>query len=239
MWQIVFHSTGLVGVQSPETASFMKLLTWCAYLLACSVGASTTGPEADRQLDWEMEVDLDSSTGELALTASREDLLTRPSSFSGKELRSALAAGMLATCVAIVGMCEIGGIIGTVSTHCWRKEEATCELAPSTFSGALIATFLSLVADLMLLAIVLPKSQSTFVKAILSAEYLGKMVLSWAVAIMFWVDSEVESSTYGLWVRLWAWILAFGLLNSALVAAPAMEHCRLPAGQPAASSASA
>lgn len=230
-------SCGPVGVQSPEKAGLMKLLAWCVCLLACSARASIAAPEADRQVDREMEIDLDLSMEELTLTASRDNLLARPASFSRKELLSALAAGMLATCVAIVGVCEIGGILSTVSKHCWQKEP-TCELAPNTFRAALAATVLSLVADLMLFATVLPKSQSTLAKAILSAEYLGKMVLSWAVTIMFWVESEVDNSTYGLWVKLWAWILAFGLLNSALVAVPAVEHCRLPAGQPAASSAS-
>lgn len=212
----------------------MKLLAWCVGLVACSMRPFPA--EAEAYLG--MEADFDASVKELTTLV---DQIEHPASSVAprEEPRAALATGLLSLCVMTVSLCQISGIITSVSEDCWQKKKATCDLAPSTYRVALIATFLSALADSLFAATVIFKGKSVFAKAFLSTAVLGKVMLALAMAIVFYPAAGADTSTSGLLARLWAWAALLVLLGGVLIGTPVVECCQLPAEQPAVSSASA
>lgn len=216
----------------------MKLLAWCVCLIACSVEASTDTPRAGRQPSQETPIDLDPSIGEMVPLLGRENLPAPPSSVPRERPYSALITGMMSAGFMIVAVHEIHDIIMAVSEDCLQKQKAICEIATDTYSPALLLTFFSTLADLLFIATVFSKGQSNLITSFFASECFGKVGLLLLMIIVFYMEPMV-GRTYALLMVLWASILALGLLNSALIAAPIIEHCRLPAEQPEASSASA
>ena len=218
----------------------MNLIASWVCLIACSVGASTPKNMTETALGaaYDETAELNALIERpLPFTERAESTASSSSTLEG--LQSLLATGMLSVCVMAEAISEITAVKDQVVGDCWTEGKATCELAAQAYSLPLVTTFLSMLADVIFTTLGIFKSHSAFAKAILSTVCISKVMLSLAVAIMFFVSAGINSNTYDLLVKLWTWIIGFSLLNSVLIATPVIEHCLQRAEAPVVSAESA